>query len=86
MMKTHRVRSALLTVGVFASATLALAHPGHDGDHGLTWDFSHLAANPLATALGGIVLAGAAWGFAQLAGWLVVRRQSLRKSAVSRGK
>lgn len=28
--------------------TLALAHPGHEGDE-LTWDYQHLVAHPLAT-------------------------------------
>ena len=81
-MKTSRLR---FTAALLASANLALAHPGHDGDHGLTWDFQHLADHPAATALGVLVLVGAAWGAAQLAG-LMVRRQSLRRSAVSRGK
>lgn len=28
--------------------TLALAHPGHEGDE-LTWDYQHLVSHPLAT-------------------------------------
>lgn len=38
----------VLTALSLAAAPAALAHPGHDG-HELTWDFSHLAAHPLAT-------------------------------------
>ncbi len=30
------------------SPTLALAHPGHEGNE-LTWDYQHLVAHPLAT-------------------------------------
>jgi hypothetical protein len=62
------------------------AHPGHEGDE-LTWDFSHLAAYPIATLICFVSLAGA--GFA---GWLLLRRsttipvQSLRRSQPSRGK
>jgi hypothetical protein len=33
------------------SAALVQAHPGHDDGHDLTWDFSHLAHHPFATAL-----------------------------------
>ncbi|MCE2862242.1 MAG: hypothetical protein LW690_07310 [Opitutaceae bacterium] len=43
-------------------ASLALAHPGHDGHEGggeFTWDFSHLTAHPLAT-LALLAIAGAA--------------------------
>jgi hypothetical protein len=43
-----------------ATASVAPAHPGHDG-HDLTWDFQHLAANPLATLIWAVVLAGAIW-------------------------
>jgi hydrogenase/urease accessory protein HupE len=85
-MKTRRVRATAVSAVLLAVPSLALAHPGHDGDHGLTWDFSHLAAHPLATALGALVLVGAVWGGAQLAATLAERRQSLRKSAASRGK
>jgi hypothetical protein len=63
-----------------ASASAALAHPGHDG-HDLTWDFQHLAANPVATLLCAAVLAGAAWGLSLGFSAIVARRQSLRKSA-----
>lgn len=40
---------SLLLAALFALPVLAHAHPGHDGDHDLVWDFGHLAAHPLAT-------------------------------------
>lgn len=79
--------SVRLAFAVLASAPLLQAHPGHDGDHGLTWDFAHLAEHPLAS-LGWAAIALTAIG----AGWLILRRraqprpQSLRGSAASRGK
>ena len=84
-MKTFR-RAALRPIAFLASAAAAHAHPGHDG-HELTWDFSHLAAFPLATAgcVGVLLLSG--W-----AGWRMLRRsatlrvQSFRGSQLSRGK
>lgn len=80
-MNTSRVRLAVGSTVTLVSTNLAIAHPGHDGDHGLTWEFSHLAAHPVATVLCGAVLVAAVVGVA----WLV-RGQSLRKSAVRRGK
>ena len=67
----------------FAAAAMAQAHPGHAGHEGggLAWDFSHLAANPVATLGCGCVLALAVWG-----GWSLLRHlgesraQSLRGS------
>lgn len=44
----------------------ALAHPGHDGDHGFTWDFSHLAAHPLATIACLTVLCTAVWAVVRM--------------------
>ena len=38
--------------------TLALAHPGHEGDE-LTWDYQHLLSHPLAT-LGCFAVSGTA--------------------------
>ena len=60
-MKSPRVRSLLLA-SAFAIPALAHAHPGHDGDHELVWEFSHLASHPLATLACVTVLAGAVWG------------------------
>src|SRR4051812_27095642 len=75
-MKSSRLRFAVASTALLASANLALAHPGHDGDHGLTWDFRHLVEHPAATALSALVLVGAAWGFAQVVGIVLSRRQS----------
>ncbi len=56
-MKAPR-RFALASLALAAPAAL-LAHPGHDGDHDFTWDFSHLAAHPFATLFCAAVLATA---------------------------
>lgn len=80
-MKTSCVRPIFAATALLATASAAFAHPGHEGDHGLTWEFSHLAAHPVATVLCGAVLLTAVAGVAWLA-----RSQSLRKSAVRRGK
>jgi hypothetical protein len=53
-MKAPR-RYALTSLALAAPAAL-LAHPGHDGDHDFTWDFSHLVAHPVATLLCAAVL------------------------------
>jgi hypothetical protein len=53
-MKAPR-RFALTSIALAAPAAL-LAHPGHDGDHDFTWDFSHLVAHPVATLLCAAVL------------------------------
>jgi hypothetical protein len=83
-MKTSR--RLVLSFAFLASAAEMLAHPGHDG-HDLTWDFSHLAAYPMATA--GCLAIAAMLGWI---GWRMLRRsateriQSLRGSQPSRGK
>ena len=64
-MKTNRPRLLFLATSFFASAGLAQAHPGHDGD-GLTWNFGHLAAHPLATLGCALVLVTGAWAVARL--------------------
>jgi len=66
-MKTPRRRPLFLSAVFFATAALAQAHPGHDGD-GLTWDFGagHLATHPLATLVCSLVLVAGAWGAARL--------------------
>lgn len=53
-MKAPR-RFALTSIALATPAAL-LAHPGHDGDHDFTWDFSHLLAHPVATLLCAAVL------------------------------
>jgi hydrogenase/urease accessory protein HupE len=86
-MKSTLRRVVSLAAVVLAAAPLLRAHPGHDGDHGLTWDFTHVANHPLVT-LGWTVVAIAVLG----AAWWLARRltqptvQSLRGSAASRGK
>lgn len=53
---------------VLASLVLPLiaqAHPGHDGDHELIWDFEHLSSHPLATILSFGILVAAIWGVRQ---------------------
>lgn len=50
-----------------AVAPSAFAHPGHDG-HELTWDFSHLAAHPLATLGCFLAISALAW-----IGWRYLR-------------
>lgn len=45
----------LASLALAAPAAL-LAHPGHDGDHDFTWDFSHLLAHPFATFFCALVL------------------------------
>lgn len=49
---------SLLTTALFIVPVLAQAHPGHDGDHELVWDFNHLVSHPLATIACLVVLAG----------------------------
>jgi len=68
----------LLSVVVASSliASVALAHPGHDGHEGggeFRWDFSHLASYPVAT-LAFVAIAGAAI-------WMIAGRSSARLSA-----
>ena len=85
-MKTSFVRGGALLLSSIAATPLLQAHPGHDG-HELTWDFSHLAAYPLATMGCFASVAAVAW-----IGWIMLRRaatarvQSLRGSHPSRGK
>jgi hydrogenase/urease accessory protein HupE len=85
-MNFFRRRSLAPFAAFLALASLAHAHPGHDGDHEVTWEFSHLVAHPLATLMCLAVIAAGA-GLA----WLLVRRaqaerlQSLRGSQPKRG-
>jgi urease accessory protein len=46
---------------VFAVASPALAHPGHDGGHELTWDLSLPAAHPFVALTGLLVAAVVVW-------------------------
>jgi hydrogenase/urease accessory protein HupE len=61
----------LFSIGWMASVAPLWAHPGHDEDHGLVWDFNHLASHPLATLACVAVLTGAIW-----LGWQFVRRRT----------
>lgn len=74
-MKSSGFRFLLVAAGWFVSGALALAHPGHDDGHELTWDFDHLAAHPVATLLCFAVLALAAGAF-----WQAMRRRSASRS------
>lgn len=77
--------SALVALS-FAAVTVARAHPGHDGDHGLVWEFRHLTDHPGATLLCGAVFAAAVWGaVAMLRRRAEQQAQSLRVSARRRG-
>lgn len=69
-MKTPLARGFALSLPFVASTALLQAHPGHEG-HELTWDFSHLAAHPLATfgGFGVLLTAGAV-------GWYLIRRST----------
>lgn len=51
----------------FATPAALLAHPGHDGDHDFTWDFSHLLAHPVATLFCTAVLATAIYAIVRAA-------------------
>jgi hypothetical protein len=59
-MNSSRLRTILLTA-LFAAPALALAHPGHDGDHEFVWDFDHFVSHPLASVMGFAVVAAAGW-------------------------
>ncbi|MDO8545689.1 MAG: hypothetical protein Q7S40_35040 [Opitutaceae bacterium] len=66
-MKSPRYsRLALLVFG--SAATLAHAHPGHDG-HELTWDFAHPIAHPASSAAGLFTGVAVAW-----IGWKLIHR------------
>lgn len=69
-----------------ALATVAHAHPGHEG-HELTWDFSHLARHPLATVGCAAVLGAGIWALVQLFRRRAeLRGHTLRGSQPSRAK
>ena len=79
-------RSVPVVSTAFMTASVAQAHPGHDG-HELTWDFSHLAAFPVATLLCLGAAATTVWiAWALLRRAATLRVQSLRGSQANRGK
>ena len=61
----------LLSIGWVVSTAQLWAHPGHDEDHGLVWDFGHLSAHPLATLTCVTVLTVSVW-----LGWRIFQRRS----------
>lgn len=67
------VRTAALAAAF--SPVAAFAHPGHD-DHDFTWEFSHLAAHPVATLLCFIVLAALTWTV-----WRLLRSPKSRRDS-----
>jgi hypothetical protein len=73
-MKNRLITAA---IGSVLLPSLALAHPGHDDGHELTWDFSHLAAHPAATLLCLAVMMTGAWAV-----WLLVRRATVTQEYV----
>ncbi len=85
-MNFARLRLIPVATAFLLLASVARAHPGHDG-HELTWDFSHLAQHPIAT-MGCAAVVGAAVAVLVQ----VLRRrseprvQSLRVSQRNRGK
>lgn len=82
-MKLPRLLPALSFLVLTATAS---AHPGHDGDHGLTWDFSHVVNHPGATGLWLAVFALSVWMIGQqIRAERRVARQSLRASQDRRG-
>ncbi len=85
-MKSPARRLSVLAALSLAALPAARAHPGHDGDHGLVWEFRHLADHPGATLLFGAVLGAAVWGaVALLRRRAQEQAQSLRVSARRRG-
>jgi urease accessory protein len=67
-------RRFLALAAVLALAPWAAAHPGHDGDHGLTWDFSGGLAHPFSGTDHLLAMLAVGLWAAQLGGrarWLV---------------
>lgn len=76
-MKLFRSKGLLTSAGLtLLLASTARAHPGHDGGHDLTWDFSavvhHVVTNPdhLIPLLGVVVLGA----------WLLLGRRNEKKA------
>jgi hydrogenase/urease accessory protein HupE len=74
-MKISLLRGSIVALIVLATSQLVRAHPGHD-DHELTWDFSHLAAHPVATLSCGVVLLSIG-----LAGWWLLRHSGMNSTS-----
>jgi len=73
-MKALFSRALVLPVIYLAPLTPLLAHPGHDDGHEVTWELSHLAAHPLATATWALVIVAAG----------LAARQVFRRAAAAR--
>lgn len=73
-MKLPRLHSlsfaAFLTLPV-----LAHAHPGHDGDHDVIWEFGHLVDHPIATLACLTLVAAVGW-----AAWRLVKSAGSAKA------
>ena len=70
----------LVLAALFALPALAHAHPGHDGDHDLVWDFGHLLSHPLATLAYIPLLVMAGFGIRAL----LISRRSRKAERVKR--
>lgn len=51
----------LSVAALLALPVLAQAHPGHDGDHDVIWEFGHLVEHPIATLACLSVIVAAGW-------------------------
>lgn len=77
-MKSRLIPSLL--AASFLLPALAHAHPGHDGDHELVWEFGHLASHPFATFLCFSLFAAGAWAIWRLVKMnLTARKQPVRR-------
>lgn len=71
----------LLAAAALVAPLTALGHPGHDGDHDFTWEFSHLVEHPIATLACVAVLAAAGWAI-----WRATRSPDRRAAKNPRTK
>ncbi|HYD85230.1 MAG TPA: hypothetical protein VEA63_14290 [Opitutus sp.] len=74
-MRNPRTLARIAVLAATFTPVVALAHPGHD-DHDFTWEFSHLAAHPVATLLCVTVLAAIAWTI-----WRFLRHPKSRRDS-----
>lgn len=65
----HLTRSAVVALAI--SPLVAFGHPGHDGDHGLTWDFMGDVVHHLTTPYH--VLPAVAFGVVAVLAWRLIR-------------
>jgi hypothetical protein len=68
-----------VVVALAFSPLAALAHPGHDDDHGLTWDFAGEVVHHLTTPYH--VLPAIALGALVMLAWRLIRAKRERDSA-----